>query len=449
MSRLPWRWLLLGRLIGAFAGSSLASLLVFQQVFAQQIERLQTAQLGRGLALTVRLSELALERFPPPLVSELTGLRLIVQPVPGGMARSILNPRAGPASLRRQGLALQGELCRRLSHCPAIQMAQGPERGVWIELISPLEPVWLFAALRSPVSWPPAPLLLSLALVSGATISGAAFLLLEVEQPLRALERALGRVGRSGRQPAVEETGAPDVRRLTRHFNAMLARLEATQQERATMLAGIAHDLRSPITRLRFRLSLLAAPVSGADRVAEIRERGERDLDALERITSQFLLFAGGGEHEAAVEVPLDALLAEALAQHDPGAVRLELRALTARVQPIAMARAVANLVDNALAHGTPPVVVRLIEGEEGGFAIQVWDQGEGISAEAWERALQPFQRLDQARGGQGHCGLGMAIAARVARWHGGELRRLQQPGADGRFAVALVGRSLASAGPT
>lgn len=101
----------MGHLIAAFVGSSLASLLVFQQVFAQQIERLQTVQLGRGLDLTVCLSELALERFPPPLVSELTGLRLLVSPAPGGMGRNIQNPRAGPAQLYRQGLALQAELC--------------------------------------------------------------------------------------------------------------------------------------------------------------------------------------------------------------------------------------------------------------------------------------------------------------------------------------------------
>jgi len=150
MGWLPWRWLLLGRLIAAVAGSSLTSLLVFQQVFAQQIERLQTAQLGRGLALTVRLSELALERFPPPLVLELTGLRLLVSPVPGGMGRNIHNSRAGPAQLRRQGLALQAELCQRLSHCPALQMATGSERGGGVELSSPLEPMWLFAAVRPP-----------------------------------------------------------------------------------------------------------------------------------------------------------------------------------------------------------------------------------------------------------------------------------------------------------
>jgi len=86
----------------------------------------------------------------------------------------------------------------------------------------------------------------------------------------------------------------------------------------------------------------------------EIRELAERDLDALGRITSQFLLFAGGGEREAPIEAPLDRLLAEVLAQHEPAEASLGLEPVSAWVQPIAMACAVVvNLVDNALAHVT------------------------------------------------------------------------------------------------
>jgi two-component system osmolarity sensor histidine kinase EnvZ len=79
------------------------------------------------------------------------------------------------------------------------------------------------------------------------------------------------------------------------------------------------------------------------------------------------------------------------------------------------------------------------------GFVIEVWDSGAGIAAEAWPIALEPFQRLDAARGGQGHCGLGLAIADRIARQHGGDLRRLE---AAGGFGVALTGRSLPSPAP-
>jgi two-component system osmolarity sensor histidine kinase EnvZ len=104
----------------------------------------------------------------------------------------------------------------------------------------------------------------------------------------------------------------------------------------------------------------------------------------------------------------------------------------------------VANLLENALQYGMPPLRLALHAAapDPHGFVIEVWDGGAGIPVEAWPRALEPFQRLDAARGGQGHCGLGLAIADRIARQHGGDLRRLE---AAAGFGVALTGRSLPS----
>jgi two-component system osmolarity sensor histidine kinase EnvZ len=111
-------------------------------------------------------------------------------------------------------------------------------------------------------------------------------------------------------------------------------------------------------------------------------------------------------------------------------------------VQPTALGRAVGNLIDNALSHGRPPLRLVLRRDGEDGFRIEVWDHGAGISAEAWPQALQPFLRLDRARGGSGHCGLGLAIAARVAASHGGQLHCERS---ENGFAVVLQGRSVAS----
>jgi two-component system osmolarity sensor histidine kinase EnvZ len=173
-------------------------------------------------------------------------------------------------------------------------------------------------------------------------------------------------------------------------------------------------------------------------------QRAEADLDALERITAQFLLFAGGGDAEPPVLLPLDAWLAELSAPLEPQQLVLDLEPLQACVQPTALARAVGNLIDNALSHGQPPLRLVLRAEPPQGFRIEVWDRGAGISGEAWPQALQPFQRLDRARGGSGHCGLGLAIAARVAASHGGGLEICSTP--DG-FAVVLRGQSLQPAG--
>jgi two-component system osmolarity sensor histidine kinase EnvZ len=308
---------------------------------------------------------------------------------------------------------------------------------------APLETVWLFAPLPPLPGWPPDPLLLGLALGSGGLAAGLLYLALEVQRPLRRLELALAevRVDQPGTFP-LPAGGSAAVRSLTARFNGMVERLERSGRERATMLAGMAHDLRSPLTRLRLRLDLAAS----ADALSEAdHHRSTADLNALERITHQFLLFAGAEQAEPAVLVPLHDLLAEVAALVGEVPLELDLQPLERRVRPTALARAVGNLLENALQYGTPTLrlVLRAAEPDRHGFVIEVWDRGAGIPAAAWPLALEPFQRLDAARGGQGHCGLGLAIADRIARLHGGALRRLE---GGGGFGVALMGRSLPSA---
>jgi two-component system osmolarity sensor histidine kinase EnvZ len=421
------------------AGFTALALLLLQLLLAQRLEQQQRRQLATQVGGSVLLAELGLERFSPVALADLSGMRLAVGPRPPG-ASSPGQP--APLALRLQAEALRNDLCRRLSHCPLVWPSgpgaptRSPGRGAWVELQSPLETVWLFAPIAPRHGWPPDPQLASLALVSGGLASLLLFLALEVQRPLRRLEGALAKVGLDSdlpQPPLVASGGTAAVRRLTQRFNAMLNRIEATNQERHTMLAGLAHDLRSPLTRLRLRLA------SSGPLAADEQRRADADLAALERITRQFLQFVGAESQEEPVLVPLEALVAEAANGVDQ--VQLELEPMGRCVQPIALARAIANLLDNAAIHGQPPLRLVLRSMGQEGFAIEVWDAGPGIAEADWERALQPFQRLDPARSGVGHSGLGMAIAARVAQAHGGSVERLAP--AQGGFAVVLKGRSL------
>jgi two-component system osmolarity sensor histidine kinase EnvZ len=431
----------------AALGAAALSLLLLETLLDRRLEQTRLRQLGSEVAGRLLLGEVALERFSPAALAELGGLRLAVGPRPEPQASS--DRRPADRRLRRQAQRLRSEICRRLPRCPVVWPTLGRPRGVWVEMASPLEleRVWLFVPLPPWHAWPPDPLLLGLGLAGGSLAGMLLYLTLEVQRPLRQLEAALADVGLEARPAAVAARGTRAVRALTGRFNAMVARLEAASRERATMLAGIGHDLRSPLTRLRLRLALAAEAPMAAGELA----LAEADLAALERITRQFLVFAGAEAAEPAVVVPLEHLLAEAAAGVDQP-LALDLPPLERRVRPTALARAVANLLDNARAHGRPPL--RLVlrpwappgwspqsappEGQ--GFEIQVWDRGPGIPAEAWDRARQPFQRLDPARGDPGHCGLGLAIAERVAQEHGGCLVRLEGP--EG-FAIALRGQSL------
>ena len=416
-------------------GVALLGTLQLQLLQADRLQRDRLAQMGGDVLFQLRLGELALDRLPPKTLARLSGLPLRV---------GATVPSGADSTLRAEATLLRRQLCQSLDPCPRVLPLGGEQRGVWVELLAPLEPVWLWVPIPPVRPWPPDPWLLLVGAGLGGGMALLFYLWLEVQRPLRRLRLALAGVG-GGRLPEAPllQQGTTAVRQLTDRFNAMVRQLEGAEQERGVMLAGIAHDLKSPITRLRFRLSL--AGLSGGD-----LQKAEADLAALERITGQFLLFAGGADYEASLALPLDQLLAEQTSHFDRDAVVLALEPLVRTVQPVALARAVANLLDNSLQYGGLPLRLELHAADPAGegFRIVIWDGGPGIAASQWEQALMPFQRLDPSRGGSGHSGLGMAIAARVARNHGGCLQRLTGDGECGRrFGIALSGRSRSQPG--
>ena len=421
------------RLIGFFLLSWLGSLLLFRAVLGARLEQSQVQESANILAHNIGLSELALERYPPEAVSKLNGYRLVVTYDPtttSGPQRTNPDPQLG----RQQDL-LRSLLCQRLGHCPELRAERQPERGLWIRLASPLEPVWLFFPLPTARLLSRDPLLLSLSLITGSVMAGGLFLVVEVRRPIRRLVKAMAQVNSgSDGQPAPAQ-GAQEVRQLSEQFNAMLVRLQDSERERQTMLAGIAHDLNAPLTRMRLRLGdsgeqgspakpLLLDPTS--------QTKLSADLDSLGRITQQFLLYAGSLNREPFVVVPLDSLLQELCARYDDAALTLDLESLEASVQPIALGRAISNLIDNALDYGDPPLELRLRAQGGDRYVVEVRDHGPGIPETSLARALEPFQRLDRARRGEGHCGLGLAIVERTAKTHAGQLLLETIPASQG-----------------
>lgn len=390
----------LERLLGygaAALGLTALSLALLQGVLARQLARQRLQQRALEVAFTARLVALGLETLPPAGLAQLSGLTLRTTPPP-------------PAPPLPEQAALQQLLCQRQRACAPLLPAAAP-RGVWLLLDAPLDPVWLLVPLPQPAPWPPQPWLLAVALVLGGGATTLLYLSLEVEQPLRRLQQEQGAA-----QPL------PPGGRGTPAVLALRQRLLQADAERSVMLAGLAHDLRAPLTRLRLRHSLQAG--DGAALASGVAA----DLAALDRLVQQFLVFAAGEQAEAAVPLPLEQWLAELAAAYPPE-LQLQLTPLERPVRPIGLGRAVANLLDNALSHGEPPWLLRLLHwGADGqGWAIEVWDGGVGIDPQAWPRALEPFERLDAARSRGGHSGLGLPIALRAAEAHGGTLQLLQQ----------------------
>ena len=247
-----------------------------------------------------------------------------------------------------------------------------------------------------------------------------------VNRPLARLSEAAGELG-AGRTPQpLPESGPAEIATVNSSFNRMVADLARTERDRAVLLAGISHDLRTPLTRLRLEVELSGLPPeSRADFVA--------DLEQMDQIVAQFLDYARSEPTQPKTDVDLTALLEQSLQASrldGDGTVRIERRiepGLHIEGLPIELQRALANLLSNAERYGRDPESAGLelsvrLRREAGEAVLEIADRGPGVDPGHFELLQRPFVRGESARSGVGGAGLGLAIVARIARLHGGTL---------------------------
>ncbi|WP_233832362.1 ATP-binding protein [Paraburkholderia sp. ZP32-5] len=300
-----------------------------------------------------------------------------------------------------------------------------------------------------PVDVPPPPRFLveAVSMLLAALILSL-FAVWQMQKPLSRVADASRAFGSGGRPEPVPVQGPRELRDLIGSFNDMMRRLNEAGDDQAVMLAGVAHDLKAPLTRLKLRASVL---VDESERTGLIR-----DVDSLTNIVQQFLEFAGQSA-DAGPPVEVDDFLREQFSSGDQGdamemaesgeAAEAPLFALDLRAGPsfalprTMLDRLVTNLVDNALEHGMPPVEIATAR-DERHWTINVRDHGPGIPDDRIAAAMKPFVRLDAARGGEGHCGLGLAIVARLAHDRGGRchVRNHAQGGLEVRIELPVGG---------
>jgi len=243
---------------------------------------------------------------------------------------------------------------------------------------------------------------------------GAYLIARQVTQPLQRLSNAAQQIGEGKQLAPLPEVGSQEIVAVSRAFNQMSSDLEANEKERALVLAGISHDLRTPLSRMR-----IAAELS---RDESLRADIEADVTQMDGIIQQFLDYAKLDAQEQPVVIDVAALVQEVAQRYAVHSIRLVLADLpNLRVRPVLLKRALSNLLDNAVKYGAGEIVVTLRQ-IESCVELSVADQGAGIPQQQLASVVRPFVRLENARSGAGGSGLGLAIVDRAARAHQGEL---------------------------
>lgn len=251
-------------------------------------------------------------------------------------------------------------------------------------------------------------------------------------RPIRRLAQAANDFGTGRDTPKFKPEGASEVRRAAAAFIAMRNRIKRHIQQRTDMLAGVSHDLRTPLTRMKLQLEMM----SGADGVNELKS----DITDMEHMLEEYLAFARGEGGEKSLTTNLSDMLGKIVNQARRKGGRIDLHCegeITASVKVNALKRALTNLIDNSVRHAENISIRAGVRGEL--VEIMIDDDGPGIPEDKREDVFKPFFRLDASRNpGTGGVGLGMTIARDAVRAHGGDVVLEDAPGGGLRVKVSL-----------
>lgn len=330
-----------------------------------------------------------------------------------------------PAGLKRavRYQYLSDALSESLKKKTEVRIEEAEHLYFWIKAPE-YKQLWLRIPLPQFEQTYPSPLFIYLALIGILSVVGGWLFARQFSRPLRRLQLAASQIGRGETPEALDESGTTEMVAVTRAFNQMAKDVHQLEEDRTLLLAGISHDLRTPITRIRLSTEFMG----GTD--PELVDGIVRDTEDMDAIIEQFIAFVRDGRDEAKQEADLNGLVSQVA--HSFGAaedqIQLDLGELPpVAFKPLAMKRLVMNLIQNALHHGSAPLTIET-RFEAGRLKLRVLDCGPGLPAEAdTDKLFQPFKRGDECRTGRG-TGLGLAIVRRIAQMHGGHVSLRNRP---------------------
>ncbi len=252
-------------------------------------------------------------------------------------------------------------------------------------------------------------------------------------RPLLRLARAADAFGKGRPAPEVRVSGATEVRQATRAFLAMRDRIRRQIEQRTAMLAGVSHDLRTPLTRMKLQLAMLEDAPGTEDLRADVSE--------MEHMIEAYLDFARGAGSETAVAADLGGVLAEVVTRHERGGADITLEQpeppVTLPLKRQAFERCLDNVLGNAMRHAGRAFVRVLPHPDH--IAVIIDDDGPGVPAEARETVFRAFHRLDTSRNSMtGGSGLGLTVTRDLIRGMGGDITLGDSPMGGLRVVLKL-----------
>ena len=265
-----------------------------------------------------------------------------------------------------------------------------------------------------------------------------------ISRPINRLIEAADQVRKGHTVDKLPLDSVDEFKELSIAFNEMIDNLAKINNERRFLLASVSHDIRTPLTRIRIATEMLP------DSSEELKKSMEEDMQELNEILNQFLVFARGFDDEPKNSVNIGKLLKEIQTKHarmgqnfilKKKNIKTEVpKKLFIDIRPLAFQRCLDNLINNAFYYSNDKVLVQATLNEES-LSISIIDKGPGIPEDQKAQLLKPFERVDEARGNTGGCGLGLTIADRIAKSHDGklELINIKKGGLEAKITIPII----------
>lgn len=329
---------------------------------------------------------------------------------------------------------LAERLSRGLGENITVKVRQWQDRRqLWISVHVLGEPYWLVVPMGRFRDNFAGSMLLAALLASLCAIVVASAIAWRTSTPISRVVEASRQLELGGMpEPLDEHIGSREVCQLTRGFNRMARALELSAAERRLMLAGLSHDLRTPLTRLKLMVELQGDSPDAAGMLS--------DIDEMSNIVRQFIDFARSEEKPRREPVALAELAGSVVSRFAREQVDITFHPEAEPeilADPLALERLLSNLISNARRYGRPPIDVQV--SATGDHALlRVVDHGDGIPPALRQAAMAPFERLAAHRGTDGGSGLGLAIVARIVNQHGGQIDFEDLPEGGWSIRIAL-----------